>query len=186
MEENPAICPGMSEGLGLLSKEGNMVMPGFIVLVLVYLPPISSHMFPFLPFKCNLHHLHWLGSQDARLRKSLLQHWLQLCSTILWILSEWAVTCPYLDNIAVCWCSVLLLLSTAVTNMFYFPLSLHQQARSFQQGLHRGLSLLSSSRPGGKEFTACKCVGLLWLSMLWKIQNQHLGSHREMATVFPP
>lgn len=52
--------------------------------------------------------------------------------------------------------------------------------------IHWGLSLFSAARPGGEEFTGCKCVGLLWLKMLWKIQNQHLCSHREMATVFPP
>lgn len=71
---NSSHLSGISEGLGLLSKEENMVMPGFIVLFLVCLPLIWSHMFTFLSFKCKLHHLPQLGSQHATLRESLLEH----------------------------------------------------------------------------------------------------------------
>lgn len=48
------------------------------------------------------------------------------------------------------------------------------------QELPAGLALGSSTlRAGGKEFTACNCVGLLWLNMLWKIHNQHLCEQQD-------
>lgn len=78
-----------------------------------------------------------------------------------------------MDKIAVGWCSVLLLLSAAVANMLYFPLSLHQQARVFQQGLHWGIHIKTWG------------WGIHCMQMCWLIVIKHAVENPKPTPVQP-